>query len=55
MIADKMRAEKCSILAAVSRQDLSYETDSGPKTGTIESLHFLCTVYCALPTIQEMR
>ena len=30
----KTRAEKCCIFAVLSRRDLSYETDSGPKTKT---------------------
>ena len=34
MISKKTRAEKWCNLAAVSRRDLSYETDSGPKTKT---------------------
>ena len=35
----KTRAEKWWNLAAVSRRDLSYETDSGPKTKTVKTSH----------------
>ena len=38
MFTKKTRAEKWWNLAAVSRRDLSYETDSGPKTKTVETL-----------------
>ena len=34
MFPKQMRAEKWYNLTAVSRRDLSYETDSGPKTKT---------------------
>ena len=50
MISKMTRAEKRCNLSAVSRRDLSYETDSGPKTETVQNVHFRCTVYCALPT-----
>ena len=34
ILTKKARAEKCCILACFGRRDLSYETDSGPKTKT---------------------
>ena len=34
-IPKKTRAEKCCILVCFARRDLSYETDSGPKTKTV--------------------
>ena len=39
MISKKTRAEKCCILACFARRDLSYETDSGPKTKTVSRAH----------------
>ena len=40
MISKKARAEKCCILACLTRRDLSYETNSRPKTKTVSRLQF---------------
>ena len=41
----KTRAEKCCILACCTGWDLSYETDSGPKTKTDWSIYFTLFSY----------
>ena len=48
----KACAEKCYILACFARRDLSYETDSGPKTKTDSRCvsGVMCIVYCILVT-----
>ena len=39
----KTRAKVSRILASCTRRDLSYETDSGPKTKTVSDLNFQVT------------
>ena len=50
----KTRAEISRRMVRFSRRDLSYETDSGPKTKTVSDLNFQVTAAAATATSQQL-